>query len=361
MIRKRVVALSGELYDQEQDYRRYLPKLVISRRGRQSVGSLFPLASKPQRHPFSPAKFIGVPCPWGKSLIRHAQRSPERIIFLPRPELELHWIQKTTQGSELLGSIGLTLKCPPQGDPSTPVILHADQLDQDTQRNMEAAPGHRKSCQPCRRRHLRCDRSTPTCSNCRKSKYPPQCDYDAADQLKFRTHVFGPPKSARNGQPDSHSSSNSERRKRSKPSVTSRVRQEQQSSSPVPGPNLVPGPEDAPVVPTPAAEPVSGSPLSSLSSDPGPPGGSPIEQPSMGSFAIFSPPRAPEQCFETDERPPQPSRVSNIDTLLSGLSQLSPPSQLPFTDSTEAMIFKYYLESAGPWVRTPPLRGLTLE
>nr|XP_036583841.1 uncharacterized protein CTRU02_05972 [Colletotrichum truncatum]KAF6793100.1 hypothetical protein CTRU02_05972 [Colletotrichum truncatum] len=45
--------------------------------------------------------------------------------------------------------------------------------------------GHRKSCKPCRQRHLRCDRGTPKCSNCRKPSPPLKCFYEPKE-LRFR-------------------------------------------------------------------------------------------------------------------------------------------------------------------------------
>ncbi|KAE8358131.1 hypothetical protein BDV27DRAFT_138185 [Aspergillus caelatus] len=45
---------------------------------------------------------------------------------------------------------------------------------------------HKKSCIPCRDRHIRCDRLTPTCTNCRKSRYMTVCSYEPI-KFKFRT------------------------------------------------------------------------------------------------------------------------------------------------------------------------------
>lgn len=52
---------------------------------------------------------------------------------------------------------------------------------------MPRAPFNR-SCTVCKDRHLRCDRKTPSCSNCLKSKYHVECSYEPA-RFKFRNFL----------------------------------------------------------------------------------------------------------------------------------------------------------------------------
>jgi hypothetical protein len=49
--------------------------------------------------------------------------------------------------------------------------------------------GRGASCRPCRERHVKCDRGTPSCSNCTRSRYLLNCVYESP-QFKFRTRIL---------------------------------------------------------------------------------------------------------------------------------------------------------------------------
>lgn len=177
----------------------------------------------------------------------------------------------------------------------------------------------RQSCNPCKERHLRCDREQPSCSNCRKSKYLLNCSYEPV-KFKFRTSLITPPRK----------------------NVSERIRPSDPQASP---PNLTPQncrePSGGPPSPS------IGSPSRSESGD---------LQESLDSLATR--PRPPIQDAPVDTSMLVDENLASVPlsaTCFPNTPSLSNPpitnvQQHATPDKTEAYIYNFYLQTAGPWV-----------
>ncbi|OJJ02060.1 hypothetical protein ASPVEDRAFT_83580 [Aspergillus versicolor CBS 583.65] len=181
---------------------------------------------------------------------------------------------------------------------------------------------YNRSCNPCRERHLKCDRVAPSCTNCTKSRYLMQCSYEPV-RFKFRTCI---PAQVEESEPSGWPS-------------------DQHSS-----------PRQEPATPkSNAHEDTQRDPPSEPASSPSPhASGETIFEPSQvqGAFDSSTPLTSPQV--------PDPSASTAVafpDTF--GQDPLPPvcfPSTLIGTapsviaDQTEASIYSFYLQTAGPWL-----------
>ena len=207
---------------------------------------------------------------------------------------------------------------------------------------MSPSAATKKACKPCRERHLKCDRTVPICSTCQKSRYLQECTYDATE-IRFRTSLVPLPTPSEQRQ-DGHS------RPRQSPEPAERDPEElaettQLTESPASQSSRTPGGFEA----TQLGYPLGGSPSTPASHTT-----PPTRREHFGLLpqTVSSAPEAfVTQTSVTgvlDQN--TPSTVHLTDG--SSPSFTAPPSGLSHLigDSTEARIFKFYLNNAGTWV-----------
>jgi hypothetical protein len=188
-----------------------------------------------------------------------------------------------------------------------------------------------KSCKPCRERHLKCNRAAPVCSACQKSRYWKNCIYDEPKKLRFRNLLVAP----------------------------SRVESEEDEGDSAQQPSP-PGMSAAAGVLRNARSPSSPSDATSTAHD-NPPEARVIRQATrMSTSTPISPATHFTEGLVQDspvatQESPATIRSTGPPRLSNSVSLEYPPNTI--SDDTEAYIFSFYLETAGPWVSLSYCQG----